>query len=674
MCMKNIIIVVAFGMLINMCFADVPVQEGLIIHLDAQSISGLSDGDIVSTWTDSSSSDAVVGDVFSVSGWNTPVYVSNALNGHPAIRMNGSHALVSNSISIPSVDSGLTVIVVATGDGSGDAGERLLQFGQLNSNTGHIIGMDYSTNTTLSDGGSGLRFNNGKMLVKDGNPVTKSFHIVAAQIGQGQTYSAAKYYVDNLQLQEFNNTASNNNIFTLIADNNKLSIGTGYSNGTPGALMTSDAYEGDISEIIIYNKQLDLTEMEQVYDYLYGKYFDESLIIHLNAAELSGLDSGDSVTEWLDLTDSDTVSGDVFSVAGINAPVYKPFALNGNPAVSFSGSDVLAGSLFSIPNIDNGLTVIAVASGDQSGESAERMMQIGQKQDNAGHIVGVDLSTNSTDSNGGSGCRFNNGKSLVKTSNPVSTGFHIVALQIGQGNTYDSLKYYVDTLDQQAFDNTAGETNIFELMSNNNILTIGNGLSSSGTYYATDLYQGEIAEIMVYNSQLSYNQLQVIFDRLQEQYFSPLVVISPNEMELEEGQTATVQVSLDFQPASNVSVSLQDQSIPSEVTFVPGILEFSTENWNQPQAVQIASVDNILLQSESYYPKLTATASSTDPAYDGYTASVDVTVIEDECGRWVNLPGDFNEDCEVNITDFAILAKFWLWCDPMKSDTCMDLQ
>ncbi len=654
--------------------ADIPVQDGLIIHLDAGSITELNDGDMVSQWSDSATADLVSGNVSAVFGWSTPVYISNGLNGQPAVRMQGDDALVSDFISIPAVDDGLTIFVVATGDGSGATAERVLQLGQTASNAGHILGVDMSTNSTLSDGGSGVRFNNGKMLVKDGNPVTTAFHIVAAQINQGQTYSSAKYYVDNLEEQVFNNTASAGNEISLITDNNKLSIGTGYSNAVTGVLMASDAYHGDIAEIIIYNKQLVPSEMQQVYDYLYRKYFTESMIIHLSAADISGLSDGDTVTAWLDSATSDTVSGDVFSVSGVGTPIYRSFALNGNPAVRFSGADALAGSLFTIPDIDSGLTVITVATGDQSGEAAERMMQIGQGQSNAGHILGVDMSTNSTLTDGGSGGRFNNGKSLVNSDNPVSIGFHIVALQIAQGGTYDSLKYYVDNLSPQVFNNTAGSENVFELLVSDNVLTVGNGLSTSGDYYGTDWFQGDIAEIMIYNTQLNNNQLQMIFDRLYDQYFSPLVVVNPAELEFEEGQTVTVELSLDFEPLSDVSVSLVDRSVPAEIVCDPAVLEFTTENWDQPQPVLVTAVDDILLQSQIYYPDLTVSASSSDTAYDGYTASVSALVRENECGIWVNLPGDFNEDCSVNIIDLAILAKYWLWCDPMKDDTCFELQ
>ena len=74
----------------------VPVTDGLIVHLDAGSLAGLSNGDNVTSWADSATSDSVNGTVSQVTiddpeyggvvTYGVPTFVSSAVNGLPAVR------------------------------------------------------------------------------------------------------------------------------------------------------------------------------------------------------------------------------------------------------------------------------------------------------------------------------------------------------------------------------------------------------------------------------------------------------------------------------------------------------------------------------------------------------------------------------------------------------------
>ncbi len=648
----------------------VPVTDGLIIHLDAGSIIGLNDGDPVNSWTDLATADSVNGNVEAVPGWNAPIYQSNGLNGNAVVRMQGGDLLASGSLTFPNVDNGLTVFIVAQGDQSGQSGERVLQIGRItSSNRGKCLGIDFSTDTSAADGGSGGRFNNGKSLVRAANPVTPGFHMVAAQIDQGETYGSLRYYVDDITAEVFDNSANPGNTIMLDAGGNELTIGTGIQ--PDGGYFTSDDYQGDIAEILIYNSQLNPDQIQQVFDYFHDRYFAEDLIIHLDASSLSGLNNGDVISNWPDLAANDPVDGTVMPVTG--QATYRSGILNGHAVVRLDGSSYLASNLLTLPSVNNGLTIFVVATGDQSGDSAERAMQFGQASSNAGHILGVDLSTNTGATDGGSGGRFNNGKSLVKAGNPVSAGFHIAILQMGQGQPYSALKYYVDDLDQEEFNNTANPDNIFTLLPDDNKFTVGNGIDSSGNYYASDIYQGDVAEIRIYNAQLSLSQMRYIFDSLYERYLSSLIDVSPALLNLTEGQTDAVNLSLKTPPDSKVTVKLQDLFEPKQVNLDPAVLEFSTDNWNQSQSVQVTAVDDMLLEAQYHSTTILLSAASTDLNYDDIDTSIQIKILENECGRWAYPPGDFNEDCKVNLLDFLVLATQWLWCDPMKDDLCKNL-
>lgn len=246
------------------------VTDGLIIQLDAGSITGLNNGDAVTSWADSATGDSINGTVTQLGQNAVPTYQTNVINGRAVVRFGGNNVLNSADFSWIDVDAGLTVFAVVTGDSSGDTGERALGIGQSTGIAGQIVALDVSTNTTEGDGGSGLRFNNGKQLVKAANPLDTNFHSVAFQIGQGAQYQSAGYYVDSLTAQTFDNHGGDTTVLNLPASGNALTVGSSWIKGSLG---TADLFSGDIAEILVYNKMLSAAEMSEVNDYLNAKYF-----------------------------------------------------------------------------------------------------------------------------------------------------------------------------------------------------------------------------------------------------------------------------------------------------------------------------------------------------------------------------------------------------------------
>ncbi len=313
----------------------------------------------------------------------------------------------------------------------------------------------------------------------------------------------------------------------------------------------------------------------------------DGMIIHLDAGSISGLSDGDAITAWGDSAVSDSVNGDVLQGSGKEAPVYVSNSLNGNPAVSFVGSAVLASDMLTIPDINSGLTVFVVATGDKSGLAAERVLQIGQQTSNAGHILGVDFSTDTGLADGGSGARFNNGKSLVKTGNPLDNNYHIAILQINQGENFGSLRYFVDDLVQEVFDNTANPSNTVDFIAAGNLLTIGDGLNSSGGFYGTDQYTGEIAEIVIYNNQLSTSQMQQVFDYLDYKYYRAMAT-EPTPADNDQGfygvsNNGSVDVTLSW----NTGSDLDDAELPN-----PDITKhYLYININEPNFVDVTPIE-----------------------------------------------------------------------------------
>jgi hypothetical protein len=267
--MKGAVCLLTGFMLLSSSYGGI-VQDGLVIHLDPSSLTGLGDGDFVSSWSDSATGDSLDGTVIQLGGNTVPTYQTDVINGQPVVRFAGSDVLNSSDFSWIDVDAGVTVFAVLTGDSSGQTGERALGIGHNAGTAGQVIGLDVSTNSTEGDGGSGLRFNNGKQLVKAANPLDTGFHRVIFQIDQGAPYQSTGYYVDDLTAEVFNNAANGTTLLNLPVNGNALTLGTTWINGNLG---TADFFSGDIAEILVYNKMLSAAEMSEVNDYLNAKYF-----------------------------------------------------------------------------------------------------------------------------------------------------------------------------------------------------------------------------------------------------------------------------------------------------------------------------------------------------------------------------------------------------------------
>ncbi|MFO7922972.1 MAG: hypothetical protein R6U58_04700, partial [Bacteroidales bacterium] len=101
--------------------------------------------------------------------------------------------------------------------------------------------------------------------------------------------------------------------------------------------------DGDIAEIIIYDRALNFSEQADVEYYLSGKYgismsdapVTDGLVLHLDAGALE-FDNNDPVDRWDDLSGFNNYAS---QATGVNQPTFNTGILNGNPAVSFDGTN-----------------------------------------------------------------------------------------------------------------------------------------------------------------------------------------------------------------------------------------------------------------------------------------------------------------------------------------------
>ena len=393
----------------------------------------------------------------------------------------------------------------------------------------------------------------------------------------------------------------------------------------------------------------------------------DNLIIHLDAGSITGLNDGDSLSSWTDSATSDAVQGSVLVTGGYGSPTYETNEIFGLPVIRFvrSQQDVMVSSNWTLPNPSGGLTMFIVCTGGSSG-SVERAAQVGASAGTASHVLGVDVSA------GTSGVRYNNGYSLTFSgSNPVTAGvYHIGIRRMAQGGRHDSLYYAVDGLDAEALDcNNPAALVTFDV--NNNHLSVGNGVNTAGAMYP-DYYNGDVAEILIYNAQLSTEQVFQTARYLSQKYNltfaagSILVDQNSGQTNVSEGGSSdnvTVQLTMDPGPYP-VTIQVQDGLDPNQVSLTPSSLVFTSANWQIPQPFEVTAVDDDFMERAVHDTELNLSIL-TDPASAYYGLAINpiwVEIQDNDCGAWGFSPHDFSLDCIVNLSDLSILASDWLQC------------
>ncbi|WP_254512720.1 DNRLRE domain-containing protein [Anatilimnocola floriformis] len=110
-------------------------------------------------------------------------------------------------------------------------------------------------------------------------------------------------------------------------------------------------------------------------------------------------------------------------------------------------------------------------------------------------------------------------------------------------------------------------------------------------------------------------------------YSTPGVTITPTSglFTSEAGDSATFTVVLDTPPTANVTIPLSSNDT-TEGTIGQSSLIFTPANWNIPQTVTIAGVNDLLADGNIAYSIVTGAATSADQFYNGFNPA-DVSVI-----------------------------------------------
>jgi len=137
----------------------------------------------------------------------------------------------------------------------------------------------------------------------------------------------------------------------------------------------------------------------------------------------------------------------------------------------------------------------------------------------------------------------------------------------------------------------------------------------------------------------------------------------------EGGATDSYTVVLDFAPLADVTIAIDDTGDPNQVTVNGSettettTLTFTTANWDTPQTVTVAAIDDAEAETNPHGTELTHAPSSADPGYNALSiANIDVTVGENDCGAGPFKPTDMDQNCIVNLADLLLFAEKWVLC------------
>jgi arylsulfatase A-like enzyme len=240
-----------------------------------------------------------------------------------------------------------------------------------------------------------------------------------------------------------------------------------------------------------------------------------TMIVQLKAENIT-VGNGAGVGTFGDARTDDAFNGTASQGSLDNRPTLRTNAINGKKAVEFDGvNDYLgSGQANSLTTAGNGLTMFLVATKDQSENTAARATQIGSAAGTAGRVVGTDLSQDT-------GLRFNNGAATYDTG-LSDDDFHIFIFQIDHNATYESALMYVDgTTASHTFTGVGGTGSLTNFSGNDLELLLGTGRLTNGGLAAGDYFKGSIAELLVYNEQMTELQINLVANYLSSEYGLP---------------------------------------------------------------------------------------------------------------------------------------------------------
>lgn len=293
---------VADGVVSAVPVLNIP-SKGLILHLNAGDIAGLADGEVVTSWPDSSGADHPADNVV-----NDPTWHENALNGHPVVRFDGDDLLYTTHDF--SSNSEFTILLVARY--TGGQNNRV-----LSSRSGRNWLVGYWGNRYRSLYLEGWVYNPG------GSNTNWHLHGVVAR-----SDAKVDFWVDR-QLLAYKQTGANSTNFAP----KEIQLG-GWEDG-------QEASQCEVAEVIFYNRKLDSSEMmvaQTILDAKYGLGFGATGIVSSLDPDTPGIYNVAYVAE----DSSGNTASAVRRITVLDPSILPVISLNGDAEITLeAGEEVI---------------------------------------------------------------------------------------------------------------------------------------------------------------------------------------------------------------------------------------------------------------------------------------------------------------------------------------------
>jgi hypothetical protein len=293
---------------------------GAVLWLKADSITGLNDGDPISTWSDLSGS-AKDGTAATT---KRPTYKTNIQNSLPAVRFDGGDRLDLAGGAWP--DSPFTIFAVYKSTNAADH-QTIVGLGSSSAgfSDAYMTGL-----SILSDKGQvGDKYNDPTDGLTSAATLSNQnkFNVVTG-VATGSGY---KFRINGGVVSESNANGASANLYT------KSCIGA--TDGSNSDAVINPFY-GDILEIVAYNSSLSDDDIALVESYLAKRWMvcgaSHSLGLKLVAQDLVGTYAdNDPVSTWTDASGSSRNA----TSSGGNRPILKTSIINSRAVVRFQGTD-----------------------------------------------------------------------------------------------------------------------------------------------------------------------------------------------------------------------------------------------------------------------------------------------------------------------------------------------
>ncbi len=491
--------------------ANLPTT-GLSVWFNAASGVSTSGSNVIG-WTD-----LVTGN-FSVTQSNAaqqPSYVSNTLNGLPSVRFNGAQGLSNLTVPTdPGLTNDLTVIAVA--------------------NTTNNVAQQYSVSMGTWGSWGQMRLlgyaSSQEILNTYGN--YRSQYVFGTNVANNSSYTMEGWSLSpgktNAIFYRNGSVNANQPINGVSTISSGFNLGQAY-NGVYG-------WQGDITEILVYDHQLSPQEMAQVSAYISGKYglyssnapwlqnysvdqqaeinkhqwnqsqaYSYALMQSNNTNVMtSGLtawfrgdngvitDSNNNVTSWVDqVTGSYSVSN---SVAGMQPLFVTNSQLNGMPLIRLTGQQGLENLNVTIdPGLNTDMTVIEVGCTTNPGVQQYAVTlgtwgNYGQRRSLGYYNFSQIMDADSVYALG--------------SSVPFGEAYTVEGWSLDPGRTNVTFIRNGETGPSVAFSGVGNQSQG---------ICIGEG------YIKTFTWQGDIAEVLIYDHKLSSNEISKVNQYIGDKY------------------------------------------------------------------------------------------------------------------------------------------------------------